>query len=383
MKNSNSNDWLIPLLAAFAIYLPLSTTAPSPDQQSSAQPQSPALIQVVPTATPTPAPGPGRVPGEAARLLCDFFGLEPDQDQNAGLNPQQKSEAESRKGDYCRIKSVLNSKASKRPPPSGYDEIEYLIATVPDPKDTRLDHQFDRALDAIRRGIESAGYAFDRFWLPWDRSKTVPTPISSADPRMALMATRHLHDPGVILFRDSKEKKLLLLFLVGETTTGGIHRVAFQTALRQIEDLPGRVGSMTQAPTQKKPLRILGPYFSSSADSLAILLKAWMDGKSPPPAVRIITGSTGSIDKGDFLEKTGLPEDSLYGVEVSAALASEEFYVDLMERDRLLKPPKDDDPARAYIALLSESGTGRGQFLRQRIRKLNKTAISKKQPLVL
>src|SRR5262245_28761528 len=126
MKNSNSNDWLIPLLAAFAIYMPLSTTAPSPDQRSSAQPQSPALIQVAPVATPTPTPGHGRVPGEAARLLCDFFGLEPDQDQNAGLNPQQKSEVENRRGDYCRIKSALRSTGSKRPPPSGplssYDE---------------------------------------------------------------------------------------------------------------------------------------------------------------------------------------------------------------------------------------------------------------------
>jgi hypothetical protein len=169
MKNSSSNDWLIPLLAAFAIYIPLSTTAPSPDQQSSAQPQSPALIQMVPAATPTPTPGPGRVSGEAARLLCDFFGLEPDQSQKVGLNPQQKSEIETWRGDYCRIKSVLNSKVSKRPPPSGYGEIEYLIATVPDPKDTRLDHQFDRALDAIRRALESADYTFDRFWLPWDR----------------------------------------------------------------------------------------------------------------------------------------------------------------------------------------------------------------------
>ena len=219
MKNSNSNDWLIPLLAAFAIYIPLSTTAPLSDQQSWAQPQLPALIQVAPvvTPTPTPTPGPGQVPGEAARLLCDFFGLEPDQGQNAGLNPQQKSEAENRRGDYCRIKSVLNSKESKRPPPSGYEKIEYLIATVPDPKDTRLDHQFDRALDAIRRAIESAEYTFDRFWLPWDRSKTAPPAISPADPKMAQMATRHLRDPGVILFRDSNSETLLLLFLVGET----------------------------------------------------------------------------------------------------------------------------------------------------------------------
>src|SRR5262245_9996879 len=226
MKNSNLRDWLIPLLVVFGIYIPLSTTAPSPDRQSSAQPQSPAFIQVSPTVTPTPTPGPGQVPGEAARLLCDFFGLEPDQDQNAGLNSQQKSEAENRRGDYCRIKSVLSSEGSKRQPPSGYDEIEYLIATVPDPNDTRLDHQFDRAVDAIRRAFESADYTFDRYWLPWDRSNAVAPPVSPTDPRTAQMAPRHLRDPGVILLRDSISKRLLLLFLVGETPTGGIHRVA-------------------------------------------------------------------------------------------------------------------------------------------------------------
>src|SRR6266542_5894994 len=98
MKNSNLKDWLIPLLVVFGIYIPLSTTAPSPERQSSAQPQSPAYIQAPPTVTPTPAPGKGRVPGEAARLLCDVFGFDPDQD--AGLNPQQKSEVENRRGDY-------------------------------------------------------------------------------------------------------------------------------------------------------------------------------------------------------------------------------------------------------------------------------------------
>jgi hypothetical protein len=380
MKNSNSNDWLIPLLAAFAIYLPLSTPAPSPDQQSSAQPQSPALIQVVPTATPTPTPGPGRVPGEAARLLCDFFGREPDQYQNPGLNSQQKSENESRKGDYCRIKSVLNSKASKRPPPPGYDEIEYLIATVPDPKDTRLDHQFDRALDAIRRALESADYTFDRFWLPWDRSKTTAPPISPADPRMAQLATRHLRDPGVILFRDSKSKKLLLLFLVGETPTGGIHRVAFQNALRQIEELPRRVGSTTEAPAKKNPLLILGPYFSSSANSLAILLKGWVDGQKSPPKISIISGNSGLIDKDDFLKDPALAGVSFHTTIINLEQVINEFYTYLSNLDPQIRPPNDGGSARAYIAVLSEAGTGGGQIVRRNIWELNSR---NKQPQVL
>jgi hypothetical protein len=380
MKNSNSNDWLIPLLAAFAIYVPLSTTAPSPDQQSSAQPQSPALIQMVPAATPTPTPEPDRVSGEGARLLCDFFGLEPDQSQKAGLNPQQKSEAETRRGDYCRIKSVLNSKVSKRPPPPGYDEIEYLIATVPDPKETRLDHQFDRALDAIRRALESADYTFDRFWLPWDRSRTVTPPISTVDPRMAQMATRHLRDPGVILFRDSRSKRLLLLFLVGETPTGGIHRVAFQNALRQIKELPRRVGSMTEAPAQKKPLLILGPYFSGSANSLAILLKEWIDGQKSPPKLCIISGSSELIDKDYFLKYLAPAEVSFYTTVTNQEQVINLFNTYLSNLDPQIMPPNDGGPARPYIAVLSEAGTGGGQIIRWNIWELN---LNKKQPQVL
>src|SRR5262245_52108678 len=101
MKNSNLRDLLIPLLVVFGIYIPLSTTTPSPDLPSSAQPQSASFILAPPAASSTP--GRGRVPGEAARLLCDFFGLDPD--LRAGLNTQQKSEVENRRGDYCRIQS--------------------------------------------------------------------------------------------------------------------------------------------------------------------------------------------------------------------------------------------------------------------------------------
>ena len=97
----------------------------------------------------------------------------------------------------------MSSKASKL----GYEDIDYLIATVPDPIDTRLDHEFDRALDAVRRAIESAEYTFDRYWLPWDRSKAAATAISPSDQKTAQTEMRQLRDPGVILFRCSKTEK--------------------------------------------------------------------------------------------------------------------------------------------------------------------------------
>src|SRR5262245_1698337 len=384
MKNSNLRDWLIPLLVVFGIYIPLSTTAPSPDRQSSAQPQSPAFIQVSPTVTPTP--GPGQVPGEAARLLCDFFGLEPDQDQNAGLNPQQKSEAENRRGDYCQIKSALSSKASER---LGYGEIEYLIATVPDPIDTRLDHLFDRALDAIRRAIGSADYLFDRYWLPWDRSKPAAPTISPADPKTAQFATRQLRDPGVILFRGSETekktepKRLLLLFLVGETPTGGIHKAAFQNALLQIKELSHRLGSKTEKSAKEQPLRILGPYFPGSADSLAILLKGSINGRKPQPEVSVITGSTGSINKLNFSIDFESAKVNFQDTFVDAEQAIEAFYDYLKHLDPQIEPPEGAGPARPYIAVLSEAGTGRGQLVRRKIKSLNEKALSKKMPVTL
>jgi hypothetical protein len=371
MKNSNLNDWLIPLLVVLGLYVPLSNVAPSPERRSSEQPQAPAFIQVSPTVTPTP--GRGRVSGEAARLLCDYFGFEPR--PHAGLNPQQKLEVKNGRGDYCGIKSAFSSKASKH----GYTEIEYLIATVPDPIDTRLDHQFDRALDAIRRAIESAEYTFDRYWLPWDRSKTAPPAISPAGPETAQLGARHVRDPGVFLFRASekktkengsepKRKSLLLLFLVGETTTWGIHKAAFLDALKQYEWLPHHVESKTEATPHKKQLGILGPYFSGSTVSLAIPLKRWMEKQKQPPEVSIITGSTSSIDKKDFLDDLKPAGVSFYSTVGDLEQINKNFYAYLCDLDPEIKSHVGAGQNRPSIAVLTEAGTARGQDVRQSMR---------------
>jgi len=376
MKNSDSNSLLVPLLAAFAIYVPFSTTSPSPDQQSLAQLQSPALIHMVPLATPTPAPrsGPGRVPGEAARLLCDYLGRKPDldrdaQDRNGGQTKAQPDalrnfDPKNLKGDYCRAKTIRDLNRIKYPA----HDIEYMIATVPDPKDSRLDHLFDRNLDAIQRAIGAAGYTFDRYWLPWDRSRTAAPVVlslgSSADPRTPQMATRHLQDPGVILFRDSKINRLLLLFLVGETPTGGIHKVAFQNALWQIEELAGWTKSKTEKSAPKEPLRIISPSFSGSGDSLAILLNAWVHEYVAPPQVRIISGSAVSIDKTNLLKKIASESVSFHATVVELQQANQQFYKYLKDHDSQLK----ESDHRAQIALLSEAGTGYGQKVRRTLR---------------
>jgi hypothetical protein len=352
VKDSNSNNLLILLLAAFGIYIPLSATSSTPDRQSQEQPQSAAFVQMGTLATPTPTPWPGQGAGEAARLLCDFVGLKPDALRD--FDPKNL------KGDYCRIKTIRDLNQCKRLP-----EVEYLIATVPDPKDSRLDHQFDRYLVAIQRAIMAADYTFDRYSLPWDKSRAAAPGGLPADQKTPQTPPKHLYEPGVILFRGVD--KLLLLFLVGETPTGGIHKIAFQNALRQIEELDGwkRSGKASEtAETANKTLRIIGPAFSGSADSLAILLRSWIHGYKAPPEVRVISGSAQSIDKEDFLSKICSEKAHFNTTTVSLKRASDQFYRYLEGLDGYIKPAGDDNPARPQIAWLSEAGTGSGRNVR-------------------
>ncbi len=377
MKDSNSNNFLILLLAAFAIYVPFSSTPSSPDQQPSAQPQLPALVQMVPLPTPTPNPTPGleRVSGEAAKLLCDFFGAKPDSDQDAqGQSSDQKQarptgppdfEPKNLRGDYCRAKSFLDLNRGGQPA-SGKYKFEYLIATVPDPKDSRLYHLFDRYQDAIQRAIGEADYTFDRYWLPWDRSRTAAPVASPTDPRAPQMAiaTRHLYEPGVILFRDKGGgNRLLLLFMVGETPTGGIHKVAFRNALWQIEKLEGWMESKTKKATDKS-LRIISPCFSGSDASLATLLKAWIQEYKTqgvtPPEVKIVSGTAIAINK-KRLE--GIPGGKVcfHAAVVEREPAISKFYEYLKGRDSLSNRGEDGP----QVAFLSEAGTTSGQRTRK------------------
>ena len=102
----------------------------------------------------------------------------------------------------------------------GY-RITTLIASISDPKDSRLGYDFDMAIEAIQRAIESEGYTLDRFRFPWldrprDRSGPGPPALprpssrpvrrpneSSArrPPGRPLRGQRHERQPGTILFR--------------------------------------------------------------------------------------------------------------------------------------------------------------------------------------
>jgi hypothetical protein len=338
MKNSGLSLLLIPLATALALYLPLSAGLQSPAASTAASAQSAAPGQNLgPNAQSsgnTPAPEPA-TQSNAANLICRFFG----------------------KPANCRQARAQN--LSKNDPESEY-ELQFLIADLPDPKDTRFNYLFDRNLDAIQRALETAGYVLDRFDLPWlersaengENKEAVPTGAASD---RAAKTPRYLREPGVVLFRDSdnykdgstgEKNKLLILFLVGETPTYGVNQTVLLSALDQIAELSA---GQTQ-------IRLLAPLFSGSQDSLEFTLQKWLNKVGPQfrPHLKLISGSATAVDRNKFRHYIGDQG------EFHATVLPSDFIT-----DSFIKYLKQLDPKAGKIALLTEGNTAYGSAVRK------------------
>ena len=172
--------------------------------------------------------------------------------------------------------SLAVTLAPTQPPADPYDwskidltgySIRFLIATVPDPADSGLGYLFDQTMAAIQRALEMEEYVIDRAWLPWKPSGA-EAGKSGPDPRLQ---DKH---PGLILFRrghigGEAKRSVLAMLLVGETPTSGIHKGAFQNAVRIIRNCPAEA----MPETERERIRVVGPYFSGSSISLRTVLE--------------------------------------------------------------------------------------------------------------
>ena len=183
-------------------------------------------------------------------------------------------------------------------------QLKFVIAFLPDPLHTHLPVVFDQFTGAIQEGAQDEKYDFDSSWLPWEEEEQ----------SYALLLDQHIstqekeereNQPGIILFRkrvqcgqtvgvsagSSREdretapclhegdaygerkrdqppffesyRQGLVVFVVGEDATHGIHRKQFRNALSWIDALEAG---------PKKHIAILGPTFSGSLTSLAQVL---------------------------------------------------------------------------------------------------------------
>jgi hypothetical protein len=150
--------------------------------------------------------------------------------------------------------------------------VHFLIATLPDPIDSYTGWQFDPMLDAIAQAVAADDYVLDRF--------------DFQDPDVEHSAAlnfrkRRMHEdlPDVVIFRHhtdfdrDSDKSLdqgwglhLVLLLVHENPATGIHTRAMSSAIRLVTSWydPTFGGQ----PDPLKLVRILGPTFSGSSESI-------------------------------------------------------------------------------------------------------------------
>jgi hypothetical protein len=194
--------------------------------------------------------------------------------------------------------------------------VRFLVATLPDPISSHLQHDFDTGLEAIEAAVAEAGYARDRFYFPWD----APSDLSRA-PDERKSENDATTKPGLILFRGAEDtNELLILFIVGEVPTSGVSKLALSSALEQIADLSSIVSSPSSQPsdTQSCPpqsmrVGMLGPGFTGSVPSLRLVLQAFSEwtGDAPrqktkhnqamaPLCLTVISGNAAGVNQNEF-----------------------------------------------------------------------------------
>jgi hypothetical protein len=180
---------------------------------------------------------------------------------------------------------------------------EVMIAIEPDPVHTHLGLLFDRDMDALEEALQDSGWEYQSNWLPWSASSSTPTADRSTDvEQRRLFLKGHEQSPGVILFRRGAVanaeasagvacsarqtaglpgSRPLIVFLVGNSPTGGINRPQFEEALSRLRHIT----------KDQKELRILGPTFSGSGTSLQYLLNSDAISKVGMNRITIASGS--------------------------------------------------------------------------------------------
>src|SRR5215813_4528868 len=133
MNSQNRNPIMVTLLSALALYFPLSNALPESALQNVTVPKSLATAQGATTPPINPPHWQEKEPSErrrAVKLLCDFFGLQ----------KTKKPPAD----DYCALASenrvTQNETENRVTQNEKVFRVGHLIATIPDPQDSRLDY---------------------------------------------------------------------------------------------------------------------------------------------------------------------------------------------------------------------------------------------------
>ncbi len=292
-------------------------------------------------------------------------------------------------------------------------EPEFLIATVPDPIDSRFGYRFDAILDDVQMAMESFHWNLDRFWLPWQPSGEQPshhdTLVPIVDTSMTVAEAPqfrlsqlfrkgssdksttypelHLHErrPGVLIFRRPQtsegkanlavsKQQIMVVFLVGERPTSGVHKAAIGEAFNVIDRVARTLNKIDNQKNFDHPnfdklrnqvhFNIVGPYFSGSERSISMSIDRWTSDRleatpeNPlaPESWRFLirTGGSNQIDQKKFARDAGDGKQNRVSVTLEATM---HHFDDVMtELFRYLRNQNGGWPI-GKVALLTESDT--------------------------
>ncbi len=200
--------------------------------------------------------------------------------------------------------------------------LRCLLATVPDPT-ASLGFRFDETIDSIEGAARVYGYVLERWRLP---SSERPEKAKPEGPATAKSERKEgagdkaqqvspapepgAGDPGLLVFRRAGAPSesavstidLLLVFLITETPTQGVDRLALTRALglaKALED-PGN-----SADAGTRAINLIAPCFSGSMPSLRDALRDYLlsidHAKTGRYDVEILSGTTSAFDQKEFL----------------------------------------------------------------------------------
>ena len=147
--------------------------------------------------------------------------------------------------------------------------VRFLIATLPDPIDSFTGWQFDPMLDAIAQGVAESGFVLDRFHFPDSDVES-----SAHDGREVTLRRVHDREPGVLVYRTHAAQygsligpARLVVLIVHENPSAGVHVAALENAVKVVTRVTAEMALIPDTEPDRE-IRVLGPTFSGSSDSL-------------------------------------------------------------------------------------------------------------------
>lgn len=194
----------------------------------------------------------------ACEVLTDFLGIR-DRPAASSKSSSISVSLKDAKGQTSSLTVAANNDdESSRcdPEASTKTKADFAFVFVPDPTQSSVALETDRAFDAVKLAMTKKGFIpYKANVLPWpfrNQENASLKKDSSADAASLAL-------PGVWLFRSLAKgpEQLKLLFLIGDSATAGISKEQFQNAVDQYRSL-----------SNKETLDIVGPVYSGSVNSL-------------------------------------------------------------------------------------------------------------------